>query len=186
MPALLRAGLCLALLAGLAASATAQVGPPTPAPVPPPRSPSDPPIAALRIAAQPLPVPPFDRAAVDAGVRAVLDAQVAAWNEGSVRGFMEGYAEADSVMFLSGATARRGWEEALYAYLRSYPDAAAMGLLSFDDVTVEPLSAVHALVWGRWHLLRDGPADAEQPGGVFTLLFVQTDQGWRIVHDHTS
>ena len=126
-----------------------------------------------------------DRAAVEAGVRAVLDAQVAAWNVGSVRGFMAGYAETDALVFLSGTTVRRGWEEALYGYLRSYPDAAAMGLLSFDEVTVDPLSDVHALVWGRWRLRVDGPPDA-QPGGLFTLLLVRTDQGWRIVHDHTS
>ena len=60
-----------------------------------------------------------------------------------------------------------------------------MGLLSFDEVTVEPLSGVHALVWGRWRLRVDGPAEP-QPGGLFTLVFVRTDQGWRIVHDHTS
>ncbi len=162
------------------------VAPATAAPVAPPRSPSDPPIASLRIAARPLSAGvPFDRAEVEAGVRAVLDAQVQAWNEGSVRTFMDGYAEADSLVFLSGTTVRRGWEEALYGYLRSYPDAAAMGLLSFDEVTVQPLSGVHALVWGRWRLRVDGPLDA-QPGGLFTLLFVRTDQGWRIVHDHTS
>ncbi len=183
---ILRAGFSLALLIALAAPATAQVAPMTPVPVPPPPSPSDPPIAALRIAARPLPVPAFDRAEVEAGVRAVLDAQVTAWNGGSVRGFMEGYAEADSVVFLSGTTVRRGWEEALYAYLRSYPNAGAMGILSFDEVAVEPLSGVHALVWGRWHLLVDGPADAAAPGGLFTLVFVRTNQGWRIVHDHTS
>lgn len=162
------------------------VAPATPAPVAPPRSPSDPPIASLRIAARALPAgTPFDRSEVEAGVRAVLEAQVRAWNGGSVRDFMDGYAEADSLVFLSGTTVRRGWEEALYGYLRSYPDAAAMGLLSFDEVTVQPLSGVHALVWGRWRLRVDGPLDA-QPGGLFTLVFVRTDQGWRIVHDHTS
>lgn len=162
------------------------VGPVTPPPVAPPRGPSDPPIGDLRIAARPLSAGvAFDPAEVEAGVRAVLEAQVQAWNEGSVRGFMNGYAEVDSLVFLSGTNVRRGWEEALYAYLRTYPDAASMGLLSFDEVTVEPLSGVHALVWGRWRLRVDGPLEA-QPGGLFTLLFVRTDQGWRIVHDHTS
>ena len=137
------------------------------------------------VAARPFAAMLVDRAAVEAGVRAVLDAQVAAWNVGSVRGFMAGYAETDALVFLSGTTVRRGWEEALYGYLRSYPDAAAMGQLSFDEVTVDPLSDVHALVWGRWRLRVDGPPDA-QPGGLFTLLLVRTDQGWRIVHDHTS
>ena len=179
--------LTLAALLTLAAGAAgAQSGPPpTAPPAPPPYGPSDAPIAELRVAARSLDVPPFSRAEVAAGVQAVLDAQVMAWNAGSIRDFMAGYAEADSLVFLSGTTVRRGWEEALYSYLRSYPDDATMGLLSFDEVTVEPLSGVHALVWGRWRLRVDGPADA-QPGGLFTLLFVRTDQGWRIVHDHTS
>ena len=167
------------------ADARAAVAPPTVPPAVPPRSPSDPPIASLRLAATALPVAPFSRAEVEAGVRAVLDAQVTAWNEGSVRGFMDGYAESDSLVFLSGATVRRGWEEALYGYLRTYPDAAAMGLLSFDEVAVVPLSGIHAVAWGRWRLRVDGPLE-EGPGGLFTLVFVRTDQGWRIVHDHTS
>lgn len=142
-------------------------------------------VPAEDVAARPFAPMLVDRAAVESGVRAVLDAQVAAWNVGSVRGFMAGYAETAALVFLSGTNVRRGWEEALYGYLRSYPDAATMGLLSFDEVTIEPLSDVHALVWGRWRLRVDGPAEA-QPGGLFTLLFVRTDQGWRIVHDHTS
>ena len=175
-----------AALALTAAAAAAQDGPPpTPRPAPTPHTAQDPPIGALRVAATPLPVPAFDGGAVEADVRAVLDAQVRAWNAGSVRDFMGGYAEVDSLVFLSGTAVRRGWEEALYAYLRSYPDAASMGLLSFDEVTVTPLSGVHAVAWGRWRLRVDGPMDA-QPGGLFTLVLVKTDQGWRIVHDHTS
>ena len=126
--------------------------------------------------------PAVDTEAVRTGVRATLDAQVAAWNAGSVRDFMEGYAQTDTLTFLSGGTVRRGWEEALYGYVRGYPDAAAMGTLAFSDLTVHPLSADRALVWGRWRLQRAEDA----PGGLFTLLFARTPDGWRVVHDHTS
>ena len=127
-----------------------------------------------------------DAEAVRAGVRATLDAQVEAWNAGSVRGFMDGYARTDTLTFLSGGTARRGWEEALYGYVRGYPDAEAMGQLAFSDLTVHPLSERNALVWGRWRLQRAGDAEGEGPGGLFTLLFAATPDGWRVVHDHTS
>ncbi len=127
-----------------------------------------------------------DPAAVRAGVLATLDAQVAAWNAGSVRGFMAGYAETDTLTFLSGGTVRRGWEAALSGYLRSYPDAAAMGTLSFSDLTVHPITDRRALVWGRWRLQRAGDAAGAGPGGLFTLLFARTPGGWRVVHDHTS
>ena len=127
-----------------------------------------------------------DAEAVRAGVRATLDAQVAAWNAGSVRGFMDGYAQTDTLTFLSGGTVRRGWEEALYGYVRGYPDAAAMGTLTFSDLTIHPLTDRRALVWGRWRLQRAGDAEGEGPGGLFTLLFARTPDGWRVVHDHTS
>ena len=125
---------------------------------------------------------PFDAEAVSAGVRATLDAQVEAWNGGSVRDFMDGYARTDTLTFLSGGTVRTGWEEALYGYVRGYPDAEAMGQLTFSDLVVHPLSADRALVWGRWRLQRADDA----PGGLFTLLFASTPEGWRVVHDHTS
>lgn len=123
---------------------------------------------------------------VRAGVRATLAAQVQAWNAGSVRGFMDGYARADSLTFLSGGTVRRGWEEALYGYVRGYPDASAMGQLAFSDLSITPLSATRALCWGRWRLERDGDEPGGGPGGLFTLVLAATPDGWRVVHDHTS
>ncbi len=127
-----------------------------------------------------------DDAAIEAGVLATLGAQVDAWNAGSVRGFMDGYARTDTLTFLSGGTVRAGWEEALYGYVRSYPDAAAMGELAFTDLTVHPLAADRALAWGRWRLQREGDAPGAGPGGLFTLVLAATPDGWRVVHDHTS
>jgi len=121
-------------------------------------------------------------ASIEAGIRATLDAQVEAWNSGSVRGFMDGYVRSDSLTFLSGGSVRRGWEEALYAYIRGYPDASSMGALAFEEITVRPLSPTRALVWGRWRLLRA----EDTPGGLFTLIFAETPEGWRVMHDHTS
>lgn len=129
-------------------------------------------------------VAPFDRAAVEGAVRAVLEAQVAAWNEGSIRGFMDGYARTDSLAFLSGGTVRLGWEQSTYAYIRAYPSREAMGTLAFTDLHVRPLSSDRALVWGRWSLTAGG--QRPPASGLFTLLFERLPEGWRIVHDHTS
>ena len=117
-----------------------------------------------------------------AAIRAVLDAQVAAWNDGSVRGFMEGYARTDSLRFASGGNVRRGWQAALEGYERGYPDAAAMGTLRFDSLDVQVLAPDWALVFGRWQLQRA----EDTPNGLFTLVFHKRVEGWRIVHDHTS
>ncbi|MDX1531886.1 MAG: DUF4440 domain-containing protein [Rhodothermales bacterium] len=120
--------------------------------------------------------------AEEAAVRTVLREQVAAWNAGSVRGFMEGYAQTDSLRFASGGNVRRGWQQALDAYERGYPNPAAMGTLRFDSLDVRVLSPEHALAFGRWQLQRAGDA----PWGWFTLLLQKRPEGWRVVHDHTS
>ena len=128
-----------------------------------------------------------DTAAVRAGVRATLEAQVEAWNAGSIQGFMEGYARTDTLTFLSGGSVRQGWQAALDGYLRGYPDRAAMGTLTFSDLTIHPVTADRALVWGRWRLQRaEDAAPGDGPGGLFTLFFARTPGGWRVVHDHTS
>jgi uncharacterized protein (TIGR02246 family) len=115
-------------------------------------------------------------------IRAVLDAQVAAWNRGDVDGFMEGYARSPDTRFASGGTVTRGWDTVRERYKRTYDSAAKMGTLEFSDLEVDLLTPDRALVFGRWKLTR--PADT--PNGLFTLVFARTNAGWRIVADHTS
>ena len=117
-----------------------------------------------------------------AEVRAVLDAQVADWNAGNIRGFMNGYSRSDSLRFISNGTMRTGWQNSLYAYVRNYPDQASMGTLSFEDLHVQVLSPDAVLVVGRYRLVRDD----DEPLGLFSLIVVKEDDGWRIIHDHTS
>jgi uncharacterized protein (TIGR02246 family) len=118
-----------------------------------------------------------------ADVRAVLDAQVAAWNRGDLDGFMVGYWKDDRLTFYSGDTVTRGWQATIDRYRKRYQaDGKDMGRLQFRDVTVEPLGDA-ALARGRWHLtMKDGTT----PNGLFTLVLRKFDGHWRIVHDHTS
>ncbi len=123
-------------------------------------------------------------AEVAAGARAVLDAQVEAWNRGDLEGFMVGYWRSPDLVFCSGATVTKGWDETLARYRKRYQsEGREMGRLRFDGVEVIPLGEDAALARGAWRLsMRDG----QQPHGLFTLLLRRLDGGWRIVHDHTS
>lgn len=133
--------------------------------------------------AEPVPSPPATAPAVEAdSVRAVLDRQVTAWNAGSLRGFMEGYAQSETLRFASGGNVRTGWQTTLDSYERGYPDRAAMGTLRFDSLDVRLLAPTWSLVFGRWHLERA----EDEPNGLFTLLLEKRPEGWRVVHDHTS
>ncbi len=128
--------------------------------------------------------PPNQNVPEDQLVLDVLHEQEAAWNRGDLSGFMQGYWPSDSLRFASGGTVRYGWQTTLDGYKQGYPDADAMGTLSFDSLSINFLGADDAYVFGRWALARDttfAPAS-----GLFTLILHRTPQGWRIVHDHTS
>lgn len=115
-------------------------------------------------------------------VRAVLDAQAEAWNRGDIEGFMRGYDESESTLFVSGDTVTRGWRTVLERYKKGYDTREKMGTLTFSDLEIKPLGRDAAIVIGRWQLKRAG----DMPGGRFTLIFRRTRAGWRIIHDHTS
>ena len=115
-------------------------------------------------------------------IRAVMSAQVAAWNRGDIDGFMDGYARSPATEFVSGDKLTRGWQTVRDRYKKKYDRREKMGTLTFSEIAITPLSSDSALVLGRWKLVRKG----DKPHGIFTLLFRRTPAGWRIVHDHTS
>ncbi len=131
-----------------------------------------------------LAAPAFDAgSATEKAVRAVLDAQAAAWNKGDLEGFMEGYWRSPKLSFSSGATVTRGWDATMERYKKKYQsEGAEMGKLTFSELEIEPLGPDAAFVRGHWQLVRS----KDKPGGVFTLIFRKLPEGWRIVHDHTS
>ncbi len=117
-------------------------------------------------------------------IRSVMDAQVAAWNRGDVEGFMAGYEASDDTTFV-GATVTKGYRRVLDNYRLRYPTKDKMGQLTFSELEIKPLGADYASVIGKWHLSR--PADeGGDVGGIFTLLFRKTANGWKIILDHTS
>ena len=122
------------------------------------------------------------RAAEPDPIRAVLEAQAAAWNRGEIDGFMEGYARSPQTTFVSGDEVTRGWQTVRDRYAKKYDNRDKMGTLTFSDLEITRLSEDAALVLGSWSLQRKD----DRPHGKFTLLFRKLPEGWRIVLDHTS
>ncbi|HEX8847040.1 MAG TPA: nuclear transport factor 2 family protein [Pyrinomonadaceae bacterium] len=118
-----------------------------------------------------------------APIRAVLDAQTAAWNRGDIEGFMNGYWRSNETIFISGDTLRRGWDVVLEGYKKGYATRERMGTLAFSEIEIKLIGKDTAVAFGRWQLTF---AYDPQQHGRFTLIFRKTSQGWRIVHDHTS
>jgi len=123
------------------------------------------------------------RAADRSAIEQVIRDQRDAWNRGDIEGYMAGYARTEALVFTSGGHIRRGWQATLARYQARYGQgSSSMGRLAFDIIEIRPVGPDGAIVLGRWRLT-ETPSAGE---GVFTLVVERTDQGWRIIHDHTS
>jgi ketosteroid isomerase-like protein len=124
-----------------------------------------------------------DQSIDEKAIRLVLSSQVDAWNRGDLKGFMAGYRESPKLTFQSGGDRTEGWNETYARYRKRYQEEGKeMGQLTFDRIELKMLSENSAYVLGQWKL----KLKSESPSGLFTLIMKKTDQGWKIVHDHTS
>ena len=129
--------------------------------------------------------PTADLGATRAEIEAVLGDQAKSWNAGDLEGFMAIYERGDRLLFTSGGKVRRGWQETHDKYATKYfaaEGAADRGSLRFAIEDLRLVGHDAAVVLGRWELT-ETPLEG---GGLFTLVFVRAEGGWRIVHDHTS
>jgi uncharacterized protein (TIGR02246 family) len=119
-----------------------------------------------------------------AAISAVLDAQVAAWNRGDLKGYMQGYWHSTELTFFAGQNESAGWEAAYRRYRTAYTGKDKdMGKLKYSNLRVEVLGPDAAFVRGGWQLtMKDG----SQRKGLFTVVFKKFSEGWRIIHDHSS
>jgi len=115
-------------------------------------------------------------------IRELLSEQTKAWNQGNIDGFMKGYWENDSLMFIGKSGVTWGWKKTLDNYKKSYPDTTAMGKLFFDLLLMKPLSKEYYQVVGKW-LLKRSIGDLS---GHYTLLLKKIKGKWVIVADHSS
>ncbi|MBS1788363.1 MAG: DUF3225 domain-containing protein [Acidobacteria bacterium] len=116
-------------------------------------------------------------------IRAVLDAQVAAWNAGKLEEFMTGYWRSPKLTFFSGGRKLEGWDATLERYRKNYQsEGREMGKLQFLDLDIQTFGS-GAVVRGRFELTM---SDGKKPTGLFTLIFRKFNKDWKIIHDHTS
>jgi ketosteroid isomerase-like protein len=115
-------------------------------------------------------------------IRQLLSSQNEAWNRGNIDGFMVGYWNNDSLLFIGKSGLKYGYQTTLNNYKKSYPDQASMGELKFDLYKINVLDKENAFVVGKWFLKRT----IGDVGGHFTLLLRKIKGQWTIVADHSS
>ncbi len=122
-------------------------------------------------------------AAAEDAIRAVLDAQVTAWNAGKLEAFMAGYWRSPKLTFFSGGRKMEGWDATIERYRKNYQaEGKEMGKLQFSNLDIQPFGNA-GVVRGRYELTM---SDGKKLDGLFTLIFRKFKDGWKIVHDHTS
>jgi uncharacterized protein (TIGR02246 family) len=114
----------------------------------------------------------------------VLIAQENAWNKGDLAAFASGFKDSPDTLFITHQVLR-GFAGLVDEYKHDYPSKAAMGTLTYSDLEVHPLDENFAVVIGKYHVER-GKKDGGNVEGLFSLVFENTDNGWKIVLDHTT
>jgi ketosteroid isomerase-like protein len=118
----------------------------------------------------------------ESAIRTLLAKQVIQWNRGNIDGYMAGYWESDSLVFIGKNGPTYGYSATLARYKKAYPDTAHMGQLTSTVLRIRMLSPQWAYVTGRWQLKRS----AGDLSGYYTLLLRKMGGKWVIVEDHSS
>jgi uncharacterized protein (TIGR02246 family) len=115
-------------------------------------------------------------------IKGVLAAQVAAWNENDLDGFLAAYWQSPSTRFVAGGELVEGYDAVAQSYRANYGAGGDLGRLALTDLSVTMITDDVATVVGRFNL---EDAKGVETGG-YTLVMRKVDGRWRIAHDHTS
>jgi ketosteroid isomerase-like protein len=120
-------------------------------------------------------------------IEEMLDSSAASWNAGDLEGYLDDYLRSPDLTFSGGNGVSRGWDEVRARYLSSYwAPGAQRDSLRFEEIEVTPLGGTHALALGKYVLFQPQAGGKVSSTGHFSLVLRQTEEGWRIIHDHTS
>ena len=112
----------------------------------------------------------------------MLAAQETEWNNGNLDGFMKGYWQNDSLLFIGKNGPKYGYATTLANYKKGYPDTAHMGKFTSTILNMKKLSTAYYFVVGKWYLKRS----VGDLSGHYTLLIRKINGEWVIVADHSS
>jgi ketosteroid isomerase-like protein len=112
----------------------------------------------------------------------VMSRQQDCWNAGDLECFMDGYWKSDQLVFIGSKGLVYGWDKTLENYKIGYPDKEAMGKLTFDIRSLEPIGEDHWFMIGKWTVERK----EETLTGHFSLVWRRLGLEWVIIADHSS
>ena len=117
-------------------------------------------------------------------IKVNMQEQENSWNEGDLVGFMEYYWKSDSLRFIGKSGLNYGWQKTLDNYKKSYKSKEEMGILKFNNKSIDFVGEQTIFVIGEWKLIRaDSLGDL---GGMYSLIWEKKNGVWVITTDHSS
>ena len=121
--------------------------------------------------------------AKSSGAVAALDHKVAAWNQHNLDEVLNAYLQSDTMSFISGNHELLGYKALSEQYHKWYANKENMGKIGYSKLQTIQLGKKNTLCTGHWSL--DEPNQPHEEG-VFSLVYVDTPKGWKIVREHLS
>lgn len=114
-------------------------------------------------------------------IRAALELTAEGWNKGDLDQYLSVYTSYATEMLPTGPT---GGVEAIEKTMKEgfWKAGKPLQQLRYENVVVRFLGKEGALVTGQYVL-----SGAERPDrtGWFTTVWLKTNEGWRMIHDHS-
>jgi ketosteroid isomerase-like protein len=104
------------------------------------------------------------------------------WNKGDLDGYMALYDTSATMMLPKGRTKINGMRELYEQYY--FENGKPKQMLGYDTYEFTPLGKEYALLTGRFILKAN--EKMKERAGTFSLVFVHTANGWKILHDHSG
>ncbi|HEY9283343.1 MAG TPA: AtzH-like domain-containing protein, partial [Pyrinomonadaceae bacterium] len=119
-------------------------------------------------------------------VRAVFDNLIKGIERSDVDAVMALYWNSPQlVIFNNNGTVTRGWEQVRSNRASSYPEAKNVRVEA-RDVRVTALGSGGAVVSCLWRQTQEYRGTPESAAGRLTVVFRLINNGWKIVHTHSS
>jgi ketosteroid isomerase-like protein len=113
----------------------------------------------------------------------LMNESAVAWNRGDLDAFLSTYKDDNQTAFMAPQITY-GLRDIKARYERSYfKDGKPKAQLSFGDLKFRRLGPAHILMTGRWYLQEP---EGKKTEGYYTLIWEDTEAGWKMIHDHSS
>jgi uncharacterized protein (TIGR02246 family) len=117
----------------------------------------------------------------EAKIVAILNSTADGWNNGDLSKYLAAYVPEATEMTGEGP---KGGVEVIEKTMKDgfWKTGRPLQVLHYEHVEVRKLGSKHALVTGQYVLTGGGRPDRK---GWFTTVWVETKNGWRMMHDHS-